>query len=349
MARGYRSTALVISGGGARGAFAVGVLADTYERHRESGWFSIIGGASTGALITPFAALLAAPKTLADQVMERLIRSYTTVETSDLLGRRSWIGILRHRNSFNDTAPLRKMITDALEESWFEWLRRPEAPECYVVYTNFTTGEKVTAAARQRGMTRDRFINAMLASASVPVVMSATEIDGSLCYDGCLRDLLPVEHAVDLGAEVIVPIYLEPVAIGEPAEPPTKLEAIIMRAITILVNEVGRNDVEIPRLQSVGVQMRDRLQSIRELVGRMMPTRRTRALRAEIDRLLNDPALSPLLSERLRVRRIVDGVRPAYQLGQDALQFHPEEMRRWMTHGREVSRQVLADPPFVER
>ena len=173
MATDTGSTALVLSGGGAKGAFAVGVLQDLYQRHRERGWFTIAGGASTGALIAPFAALLGAPKSLADQVLERLIRSYTTVETSDLLDHRSWIGLLRHRDALNDTRPLRKLISDAFDESWFEWLQRPDAPECYVVYTNFRSGEKSVASVRQRGMTRHRFLDAMLASASVPAVMSA--------------------------------------------------------------------------------------------------------------------------------------------------------------------------------
>ena len=280
-------------------------------------------------------------------MLERLIRSYTTVETSDLLDHRSWIGLLRHRDALNDTRPLRKLISDAFDESWFEWLQRPDAPECYVVYTNFRSGEKSVASVRQRGMTRHRFLDAMLASASVPAVMSATEIDGTICYDGCLRDLLPVEHAVDLGAEVIVPVYLDPETIGEPTEPLTRVEAIIMRSIIILVNEVGRNDVEIPRLQSYGVEIRERLKAIEQMAAKMTRTRRSRELQSEIARLLADPGLSPLLGERLRIRRIIDGVRPEYHLGDNGLKFHPRQMQQWLRHGTEVSQKVFVDSPFA--
>lgn len=339
-------TALVLSGGGAKGAFAVGVLVDLYKRYRSDGWFTITGGASTGALIAPFAALLGAPKPLADQVLARLVHSYTTLETSDLLDHRSWISMLRHRDAFNDTRPLRKMISDALEEPWFDWLQRPETPECYVVYTNFRTGEKTVASARQAGMTRQRFLDAMLASASVPAVMSATEIDGTMCYDGCLRDLLPVEHAVDLGAEVVVPVYLDPEGIGEPTDPLDRVDEIVVRSVMILVNEIGRNDVEIPRLQSIGVEIRERLKAIENTASKLVGTGRVRALRARIDSLLNDPRLAPLLGEHLRVRRIVDGVRPAYPLGHDALKFRPEQMRQWLSHGTEVSRRVFLESPF---
>jgi predicted acylesterase/phospholipase RssA len=49
-----KCTALVISGGGAMGAFAVGAVRYIFRRHRETGWFSIVGGCSTGALMAPF-------------------------------------------------------------------------------------------------------------------------------------------------------------------------------------------------------------------------------------------------------------------------------------------------------
>ena len=49
-------------------------------------------------------------------------------------------------------------------------------------------------------MTRERFIDAMIASASVPVIMEPTIIDGQVCYDGGVRDLLPFTRAINLGA-----------------------------------------------------------------------------------------------------------------------------------------------------
>ena len=58
---GTRKTALVISGGGAKGAFAVGVIKHLCSTYRETGWFDVVGGTSTGALISPMAAVIAAP------------------------------------------------------------------------------------------------------------------------------------------------------------------------------------------------------------------------------------------------------------------------------------------------
>ncbi|MBA7476842.1 hypothetical protein ES707_12238 [subsurface metagenome] len=46
----------------------------------------------------------------------------------------------------------------------------------------------------------------MIASASVPVIMEPTIIDGQVGYDGGVRDLLPFTRAINQGAETIVPI-----------------------------------------------------------------------------------------------------------------------------------------------
>ena len=40
------------------GSIAVGVIADLHDRFRDTGWFSIVGGSSAGALVAPFAAYL---------------------------------------------------------------------------------------------------------------------------------------------------------------------------------------------------------------------------------------------------------------------------------------------------
>jgi len=58
---GARRTALVISGGGAKGAFAVGAVKSMFGRFR-----------SAGALIASFAALLAAPEPIAAEAMDTL-------------------------------------------------------------------------------------------------------------------------------------------------------------------------------------------------------------------------------------------------------------------------------------
>src|ERR1700712_2528377 len=104
-------TALVISGGGSKGAFAVGVLKSIFQ-HAPTLNFDIIVGTSTGALIAPFAT----PKYI--NLLEQL---YTTVKTGDIIttynvGNR----LLTGANSIFGVEPLAKLITQYFTDAFFQ-------------------------------------------------------------------------------------------------------------------------------------------------------------------------------------------------------------------------------------
>ena len=343
--RSDERSALVISGGGSKGAFAVGVLRDLYDSYRSHGWFSIVGGSSTGALIAPAAAMLAAPGELAQQAMDVLEESYTTISTTDVIERQTWRALVRRRDALNSSKPLRQMLDATFPESWFEWLATEDAPLCYVVYTNLRTGSRVIATPRDSGMTRARFLDAMLASASVPGIMETVRIGDDPCVDGTLRDLVPADFAVESGATTLVPILLDPHSESWDG-PLDRFDRVLARAFAVLVDEVGRNDLEIPRFQAMGTTVRDALLGIRQISTGLPSTPQVLSLRAALDALLENPELSPLLGPDVRLNRIVDGVRPGYTLTDDALDFTPAQMRRWYRHGLEVSRTVLREAPF---
>ena len=227
-------TALVISGGGAKGAFAVGVVQYLYKTYRGSGWFDITGGTSTGALIAPMAALMGAEGPAATEALDALINLYTTVHTPDILESQNIFELARRRDCLNETEPLNNLIHERLTPAWFDWLQTTEAPYCYVVYTNFQTGNKISVSPKDDGMTRERFIQAMLASASVPVVMEGVLIDDELCYDGGVRDLLPFGDAIKLGAERIVPVFLTPEKFEKTTERPNRIDKILLKTLDIL-------------------------------------------------------------------------------------------------------------------
>ena len=52
------------------------------------------------------------------------------------------------------------------------WLQREDMPYCYVVYTNYQSGTLEVVSPKDPGMTRERFIDAMIASASMPICCS---------------------------------------------------------------------------------------------------------------------------------------------------------------------------------
>ena len=99
---------LLISGGGAQGAFGAGILAGwTASGSRPE--FEIVTGISTGALIAPFAFLGPAY----DHVLEE---TYTRFSTEDLVERRSLLKILRG-DAAADTRRLRGLIAKYLDDA----------------------------------------------------------------------------------------------------------------------------------------------------------------------------------------------------------------------------------------
>jgi NTE family protein len=332
--------ALVISGGGSKGAFAVGVVKYLFDTYRSDGWFSLVGGVSTGALIAPMAALMAGPEEMARDAYETLIYFYTHVSTKDVLQPKGVVGLVQRQDSLNRTAPLRRLIRHLFYPECFEWLQRPEAPECFVVYTNFITGEKVVTSAKDPGMTRERFMDAMLASASVPVIMEPTNIDGDICYDGGLRDIIPFETAVRKGAEVIVPIFLDPVELERSSEHYDRLDKVIYRSLEIVMSETMSNDYLLTKQAEIALRAKRRI--LQEIKTHPLLSRRIR-------RIFESVEFCALFNQECRVDRIVEGLRPDSVLTTDYLTFDPDEMTGWLRAGEEKASRVLTTSPFLNR
>lgn len=333
-----KKTALVISGGGAKGAFAVGVVKHLFKTYRDTGWFSITGGTSTGALISPMAALIAAPDPIGSDAMETLEYIYTNVSTSDILEKQNIFELIGRQDCLNESDPLNDLLHRLFRPEWFEWLKRREATDCYVVYVNYQDGQKVAASPKDRGMTRERFIQAMRASASVPVVMEATIIDDNVCYDGGVRDLLPFSNAISLGAETIVPVFLDPEEFSQTKSRFRRMDKILLRTLSILVDEAGRNDFEMANLINVGIKAKQEI--LEQFKGDTTAFRKLRAVFAKKE-------FKSLFGSEKRLVNIITGLRPDEPLTEDSLTFDPAKMRIWVDQGEKKAERIFKDSPFV--
>jgi predicted acylesterase/phospholipase RssA len=333
-----KSTALVISGGGAKGAFAAGVIRQIFRAYRSKGWFSIIGGCSTGALITPLAGLLGAPAEIAEQALQELVRQYSNVNTSDILEKNSVIEFIKRQNCLNSSAPLRKRVNQVFRPDCFEWLQREDMPYCYVVYTNYQSGNLEVASPKDPGMTRERFIDAMIASASVPVVMEPTIIDGQVCYDGGVRDLLPFTRAIDLGAETIVPIMLDSSRVPTSESQFRRLDKVIFRTLSIMLDETGENDLQMANRINTAILAKGEI--LKALTGRPR-------CRKKIQAIFDKREYGELFGSEKRLVRIVDGLRPDQALTDNPMRFDPALMQRWIELGEQKARSVLTANPFA--
>lgn len=176
--------ALVLGGGGSKGALQVGL----YRAMCEVGLRpELVVGASVGAVNGAFIAAGVGPRALA--------RGWSGLARRDLFAynwRVLWRG-LRARGLFS-AAPLRRLLSGGVPARRFDELQLPFA----VVTTHLASGEP-------RVWDSGDLLEAVVASCSIPGLLPPVEgDDGALHVDGSLADNLPIELALRRGATHVV-------------------------------------------------------------------------------------------------------------------------------------------------
>ena len=166
---------LVISGGGANGAYGAGVLKAWSELGTRPE-FTIVTGISTGALTAPFAFL-------GSEYDAKLEELYTTLDTTQLISTRSFFAILG-ADSVVDTTPLSSVLEEVVDE------------------------EMVAAMAREHKKGRTLSVGTTNMDAGRPVVWNLTRIAASGHPDApkLIREVLLASASIP-GA--FPPVYIE--------------------------------------------------------------------------------------------------------------------------------------------
>lgn len=239
------ATGLVLTGGGARAAYQVGVLEGIAQVRREAGAqdsgnpFPIVAGTSAGAIN---AAALACGADDFDTAVQRIAQVWRGFSTSQVyrtdsfsmldaaarwrmvLGMGQFIAKwLRIRpRSLLDNTPLAELLAERVPLDRLPWLlRRGHLHGLAVTASSYSSGEHATfyQCARhvapwvrsQRVAVPCRISTAhLLASSAIPFVFPATELPmgGHAEYfgDGSMRQSAPLAPAIHLGAQRILAI-----------------------------------------------------------------------------------------------------------------------------------------------
>ena len=235
---------LVLSGGGARGAYQVGVLkALAAVMNHDRLPFPVIAGISVGAIN---AAAIAQRADDFGGAVERLERLWTGMHASDVfdveLGRLQVLFTRKRRPlALFDNAPLaalvrRQLEPDGLRTAIDSGLLRGLA----ITASNYTTGEATTFVQARGDVPgwyhhRRNCIRAaitpehLLASSALPMLFPAQRVGESFYVDGSLRMTAPLSPAINLGADRLLVIGV-------------RHEAIVH----------GRSDGEAPGLGEIG-------------------------------------------------------------------------------------------------
>ncbi|MGQ9509356.1 MAG: patatin-like phospholipase family protein [Thermodesulfobacteriota bacterium] len=235
--------ALVLSGGGAKGAFAVEAL--KYLMVELGVRFDLAIGTSTGALIAP----LVATQDLAD-----LIHFYENVKQENILIDRADLFAFLFSDALNDSKPLERLIHRFFgDEARYQRLLQ-SSTEIFVTVVNMQTGEIGYGNPHQDPKTI--FLKKILASASVPVMMPPVKIGKDQYIDGGVKEIAPLSEAIDEGATHILSILLSPDPQNrEPLQKELKSSMeISKRTVELFTEEILDNDLKVANIYSEAIR-----------------------------------------------------------------------------------------------
>lgn len=182
-----RPVAFVLSGGGNLGALQIGMMRALLEHDIRP---DLIVGCSVGAIN---GAELAEDPTLAGALrLERLWRALDGKELMPAGWLPNSVAIARRGEAIHDNQGLRRHLEQSLTARTFEELAVP-----------FQCVATDVVGVREVWFRSGPLIEPILASAALPAVYPAVEIDGVRYLDGAIVDDVPMVRAVELGARTL--------------------------------------------------------------------------------------------------------------------------------------------------
>ncbi|MGI6037354.1 MAG: patatin-like phospholipase family protein [Limnochordia bacterium] len=266
--------ALVLSGGGAKGAYQVGVLREVLRRQLP---IHLICGTSIGALNGAVLAQDLEEET-GGKYVEKLAKSW--LEAPQPIGFHWWglvKTLLRGRSplamgSLSSDRRVRRLVGQLIPKE--------------LQFDHFTKVElAITATDLNRGTSRVFTNNdtlslrrGVLASCALPLLLPTVTVDGRYHTDGGVFANTPIGAAMERGAtEIIVvslrpqanDIYLQGIADGEPYD---DLSSVATRLVDLILDQVMYREVHQARIHNALLQLAGKVegkvgQEIRRILG----------------------------------------------------------------------------------
>jgi NTE family protein len=239
-------TGLILSGGGARAAYQVGVLAAIADLLPDAGHnpFPVIVGTSAGAIN---AVGLACGALHFTEAVRRLTNVWQGFHTHQVY-RSDWPGVLRQASRFVghsllglggqvpvallDSAPLAKLLARELDFTGIAAaVRHRQLRAVAVTAFGYESGQAVTFYQgratidpwfrhRRVGVPTRLALEHLLASASIPLIFPPVKINREYFGDGAVRQSAPISPALHLGATRVLVVGVSGNATGAQAQQP---------------------------------------------------------------------------------------------------------------------------------
>lgn len=248
--------ALVISGGGSKGAYAGGVAQYLMEHQKKA--YDMFLGTSTGSLLIPHLAVNNIPK---------LYDIFTNVQQHDIFsvspfvqrkkGDREYVSIdfinslwqfIRMRRTFGESNALRRNIKRNFTKSEYEKIKAEKAD---VVVTVSNLSMNTVEYKSINDCTYEEFCHWIWISCNYIPFMSIAKVNGFEYADGGLGCVVPIREAIKRGATEVDAIILEAENIENQKVLGKNPFSLMINLFGHLLNQVERNDIVIGKLAAI--------------------------------------------------------------------------------------------------
>lgn len=234
--------AVVLSGGGAKGAFQVGALEELVVKRNVK--FDIAVGTSTGAIQAA---------AVAQDDVPRLVTMWKNIKgDSDIYKKRSgkFLAIIGGEPSLYDARPLQRLLSANIDDAKI----KATGKSLRLGVVSLTTGQFRPVAENATHIADYVYASCAMPFTFQPLVDQANE----QWVDGGVRDVTPLDSALELGPRGVIVISASPPPLPSERKTYGNLVAIGLRAIEILHSEVSLNDLKNVQLINALLTARDR-------------------------------------------------------------------------------------------
>ncbi len=225
--------ALVLSGGGAKGAFSVGCLQHLMGELQTN--YDILCGVSVGAINVSFLSQFTAGQEI--EASEQMKDWWLKLDNNKIYQRWKPFGRLHSiwRSSVYDSAPLQELIRKNVSLDKI----RASGKKVSVGTVSISSGKYECFDQDD-----EDFISAVLASSAFPGLLSPIQMKNQLFMDGGCKELSPIRMAIDLHADEIDVITSSPeIRIKKFIEKPSIID-IVKRVVDLSTDTILENDIE---------------------------------------------------------------------------------------------------------
>ncbi|MDW5289743.1 patatin-like phospholipase family protein [Formosa sp. PL04] len=248
--------ALVISGGGSKGAFAGGVAQYLIERKKRE--YDMYLGTSTGSMLIPH---------LATGDLKKLYKLYTNVSQRDIFsvspfvqhkkGDREYVSInfmssllqfIKRKRTFGESKSLKRNIKKNFTLEEFNLIKQTKE-DVVVTVTNLSKSKVEYKSIHD--FTHEEFCNWIWISCNYVPFMSIATVDGYEYADGGFSCVVPIQEAINRGATEIDAVILESEQMKHNKVLGKNPFSLMLNLFGHVLDQVERHDIVIGKLAAI--------------------------------------------------------------------------------------------------